>query len=238
VSFSERLKTAAIDFAMPLSDEQIQSFSHYQDLLLEWNKKMNLTAITDPQEIVVKHFIDSLSCFDQEVFSTGCSVIDVGTGAGFPGLPLKIYRPDIHLFLIDSLQKRTIFLQTVVKDLQMENVEIRHLRAEEAGRKKICRAHFDVAVSRAVARLSVLCELCLPLVRVGGHFIAMKGAKFREEIAEAEMAVNLLGGCIRRVKEVSLPGLEDVRAVIYIEKQKTTPEKYPRRTGIPEKDPL
>jgi len=238
VSFSDRLRTAAADFGMPLSDEQVRMFFHYQEVLLEWNQKMNLTAITDPQEIAVKHFIDSLSCLDSDVFPVGCSVVDVGTGAGFPGLPLKIYRPDIYLCLIDSLQKRTNFLQTVVKDLGMKNVEIHHLRAEEAGRQKIRRARFDVAVSRAVARLSVLCELCLPLVRVGGYFVAMKGAKFREEISEAEGAVKLLGGRIRRVKEVCLPGLEDVRAVIFIEKQKATPEKYPRRPGIPEKDPL
>jgi len=238
VSFSDCLKTAASDFGVPLSDEQVHLFFHYQKILLEWNQKINLTAITDPQEIAVKHFIDSLSCLEPDVFPSGCSVVDVGTGAGFPGLPLKIYRPDIRLCLIDSLQKRTFFLQTVVKDLGLKNVEIRHLRAEEAGRQRTYRAHFDVAVSRAVARLSVLCELCLPLVHIGGTFIAMKGAKFREEILEAEAAVKLLGGCIRRVKEVSLPGLEDVRAVIYIEKQKATQDKFPRRAGIPEKDPL
>jgi 16S rRNA (guanine527-N7)-methyltransferase len=238
VLFSEHLKTAATDFGLSLSDEQVRMFSHYQEILVEWNQKINLTAITDPQEIAVKHFIDSLSCLDAEVFPIGCSVIDVGTGAGFPGLPLKIYRPDIQLCLVDSLQKRIKFLQTVIKDLEIKNVEIHHLRAEEAGRLKGCRARFDVAVSRAVARLGVLCELCLPLVRVGGYFVAMKGAKFREEISEAEIAVKIMGGRIRQVKEVSLPGLDDVRAVIFIEKEKSTPEKYPRRPGIPEKNPL
>lgn len=236
--FSEQLKTAATDFGLALSDEQVRMFSHYQEVLTEWNQKINLTAITDPQEIAVKHFIDSLSCLEPEVFPIGCSVIDIGTGAGFPGLPLKIYRPDIQLCLIDSLQKRIKFLQTVIKDLEIKNVETHHLRAEEAGRLKGCRARFDVAVSRAVARLGVLCELCLPLVRVGGYFVAMKGAKFREEISEAEIAIKVMGGRIRRVKEVSLPGLDDVRAVIFIEKEKATPEKYPRRPGIPEKDPL
>jgi len=238
VNFSEQLKKAAVDFSLPLSDEQIRAFSQYQELLLEWNQKMNLTAITEPQEIAVKHFIDSLSCLDQAVFPIGCSVVDVGTGAGFPGLPLKIVRPDIQLCLIDSLQKRTVFLQTVTQALELKDVEIRHLRAEEAGRQKPYRARFDVAVSRAVARLSVLCELCLPFVRTGGYFVAMKGAKFREEIAAAEAAIRLLGGHIRQVKEISLPGLNDVRAVIYIEKKKGTPDKYPRRAGIPEKDPL
>ncbi len=234
----EHLKAAVIEFGMPLSDEQVQAFLTYQETLLEWNNKINLTAITDPQEIAVKHFVDSLSCYDPDIFSFGCSVVDVGTGAGFPGIPLKIYRPDIRLCLIDSLQKRTLFLQTVIQKLGLKDVDIHHMRAEEAGRLKTNRACFDVAVSRAVARLSVLCELCLPLVRVNGFFIAMKGAKFQDEIAEAKSALSLLGGSIAHIKEITLPGLEDVRAIIYIQKVKSTPDKYPRRAGIPEKNPL
>ncbi len=165
-------------------------------------------------------------------------MVDVGTGAGFPGLPLKILRPDIRLTLLDSLNKRLYFLQAVVERLALRDVVFVHARAEEAGRHVGHRERYLVAVSRAVARLNVLTELCLPFVAVGGHFIALKGAQYREEVAEAAKAVAALGGRLENVKPVRLPGLEDSRAIVYISKAAPTPPSYPRRPGVPEKKPL
>ena len=209
--FKTFLQLAACDYGIQLTDRQLDDLNVYYQLLIEWNEKINLTAITDPQEVAVKHMIDSLSCYEQQYFPSDCHVIDVGTGAGFPGLPLKIYRPDIHLTLFDSLKKRLTFLQQVVS---------------------------DVVLSRAVARLNVLSELCLPFVKVGGYFIALKGAQYESERAEAEQAVAILGGKIVAVKPVKLPGLDDKRAIIYIRKEHHTPTTYPRKAGIPEKKPL
>ncbi len=238
MTFAASLKAAAAAAAIELSPEQVEAFTVYNALLVSWNEKINLTAITDPQEVAVKHVIDSLSCYDAAVFPAGCAVVDVGTGAGFPGLPLKIYRPDIRLTLLDSLNKRLVFLGEVVGRLGLSGVELVHARAEEAGRRKDRRERYGVATSRAVARLNALAELCLPLVAVGGCFVALKGAQYQEEIDEARRAVTLLGGRIETVKKVRLPGLDDSRAVIYVRKEKPTPPPYPRRPGIPEKKPL
>ncbi len=238
MSFLEELKQAAAHYGVALSEQQLNAFNKYFELLVEWNEKMNLTAITETREVAVKHMIDSLSCYDERYFPIGCTVADVGTGAGFPGIPLKIFRPDIKLTLLDSLKKRLTFLETVVNELNLSDVKIVHIRAEEAGRQKMYRHSFTVAVSRAVARLNVLCEFCLPLVKVGGCFIAMKGAQYEIEAQEAQRAVEVLGGKIAELKKVYLPGIEDTRAVIYIDKLKETPSGYPRRIGLPEKKPL
>ncbi|SDF54273.1 16S rRNA (guanine(527)-N(7))-methyltransferase RsmG [Sporolituus thermophilus] len=238
MSFAEYLTEAASSYGLVLSPAQVAAFDRYFHLLIAWNEKMNLTAITDAREVAVKHMIDSLSCYDAGVFAPGCSVIDVGTGAGFPGIPLKIYRPDIKLTLLDSLNKRLLFLREVVNQLGLADVEVVHARAEEAGRAKGRREYYQVAVSRAVARLNVLAELCLPLVAVGGHFVALKGAQYEEEAAEAGRAIGLLGGEIAAVRPVRLPQLADKRAVIYIKKTASTPPAYPRRPGMPEKKPL
>jgi 16S rRNA (guanine527-N7)-methyltransferase len=216
---------------------QLQQFGAYFDLLTETNKVMNLTALTSPQDVAVKHFIDSLLCYD-ETMMKGKKLIDVGTGAGFPGIPLKIYDPSLQLMLLDSLEKRLKFLQTTVRELQLAEVSFVHMRAEDAGRQKTLRGQADVAVSRAVARLSVLAEYCLPLVKKGGFFVALKGSKYKEEITEAENAVRILGGSVTSVKEVELPGLNDGRAVIVIRKIKDTPTAYPRKAGLPGKKPL
>ncbi|HWQ61481.1 MAG TPA: 16S rRNA (guanine(527)-N(7))-methyltransferase RsmG, partial [Negativicutes bacterium] len=178
MTFTASLTAAATDSAIDLSPAQVDAFAVYNDLLVAWNEKMNLTAITAPQEVAVKHVIDSLTCYATDVFPAGCSVVDVGTGAGFPGLPLKIYRPDIRLTLLDSLNKRLNFLHAVVDRLGLNGVELVHARAEEAGRLKVHRERYQVATSRAVARLSTLAELCLPLVAVGGRFVALKGAQY------------------------------------------------------------
>jgi 16S rRNA (guanine527-N7)-methyltransferase len=229
---------AAEDFGLKLSAAQIEAFACYNEILVSWNEKVNLTAITEPQEVAVKHMIDSLSCYDAAVFPEGCSVVDVGTGAGFPGLPLKIFRPDIKLTLLDSLNKRLLFLQDVVDKLGLEGVSLVHARAEEGGRMKGHREVYQVAVSRAVARLNVLVELCLPFVATGGYFVALKGAQFQEELGEAQRAISIMGGKVAEVKPVSLPGLADSRAVIFVRKVAPTPPAYPRKPGTPEKKPL
>ncbi|KYZ75718.1 16S rRNA (guanine(527)-N(7))-methyltransferase RsmG [Anaerosporomusa subterranea] len=238
MSFSEILTAVAAEYGIDLTERQVGQFTVYYQLLTEWNQKVNLTAITEPEEVAVKHIIDSLSCYDPAVFPLGCSVIDVGTGAGFPGVPLKILRPDLSLTLLDSLNKRINFLELLTTELQLSEVSCVHARAEEAGRQAKLRESFAVATSRAVARLNVLAELCLPLLKPGGCFIALKGAQFREEAVEAEPAIALLGGRLRELRPIKLPRLPDSRGVIYIDKIKATPAAYPRRPGTPEKNPL
>ena len=236
--FAEYLTQAAAQAGFSLTGKQREQFCRYYELLISWNEKMNLTAITQPQEVALKHMTDSLTAYDAEVFAAASSVVDVGTGAGFPGIPLKIFLPDLPLTLMDSLNKRLIFLQEVVEQLELSGVQIVHARAEDAGRDRRQREKYGVALSRAVARLNVLSELCLPLLKPGGWFVAMKGAQYQEEILEARRAVLLLGGEVKRVLPVQLPGLEDKRAVIYIQKIGMTPRDYPRRAGLPEKKPL
>jgi 16S rRNA (guanine527-N7)-methyltransferase len=236
--FTDYLKKAANEYGLSLTAEQTKAFAVYYQLLLEWNERINLTAITAPEEVAVKHMIDSLSCHDNEFIPSGALIIDVGTGAGFPGLPLKIFRPDLKVTLLDSLNKRLNFLQTVTEALGLSDVTLIHARAEECGRRKELRERYQVAFSRAVARLNVLCELCLPLVAVGGHFIALKGAQYEQEMVEAQAALEVLGGKIVKVAPVKLPFMDDQRAVIYIKKVKNTPSIYPRRPGTPEKKPL
>ena len=209
----------------------------YFDLLIETNKVMNLTAITEPEEVAVKHIIDSLLAFDEKIFP-GKLLADVGTGAGFPGIPLKIYCPELKVVLLDSLAKRLKFLEAVIEQLALQDISCVHLRAEDAGQNKDHREKYDLVTARAVARLSVLSEYCLPLVKVGGYFIAMKGSKFKEEISEGLTAVGILGGEIISAEEVKLPGLDDGRSIIRIRKIKKTPVKYPRKAGLPEKQPL
>lgn len=236
--FRQSLISAAKEYGIVLSDTQIDAFQIYYNLLIEWNEKINLTAITDPHEVAIKHMIDSVTCLDPVYFPEGCSIIDVGTGAGFPGIPIKILRPDIKLTLLDSLQKRLKFLQEVLDNIKIGGVQLIHSRAEDAGQQKELRGKYQVAVSRAVARLNVLCEYCLPLVAVGGCFTALKGAQFQEELQDAKGAIAMLGGEIADVRNIKLPGLNDVRAIIYINKIKQTPTQFPRKAGLPEKKPL
>lgn len=238
MAFRDELSDVAAAYGLPLSETQLAQFQRYYELLLEWNEKMNLTAITEPREFAVKHIVDSLSACDAALFTDGARVIDIGTGAGFPGIPLKVFRPSIRLTLLDSLQKRIVFLREAVSALGLSETECVHARAEDAARQKACRERFDVAVSRAVARLAVLAEYALPFVRVGGSFLALKGAKYREEAQEAKAALRLLGGGTPELRSVKLPGLDDIRAVIRIEKLRPTPGAYPRKAGTPEKKPL
>ncbi len=238
MTFAASLAASAAESGLFLTQAQQDAFSRYNELLLAWNEKINLTTITDPQEVAVKHVIDSLSCYDKAYFPPAAAVIDVGTGAGFPGLPLKIFRPEIRLTLLDSLNKRLNFLSEVVERLGLTGVDIVHARAEDAGRMNDRRDRYHVATSRAVARLNVLAELCLPFVAPGGYFIALKGAQYREEIDEATRAIATLGAQVAEVRPVRLPGIDDSRAVIYIRKVSPTPAAYPRRPGMPEKKPL
>ena len=236
--FIEEMKKAAAGYGIELSEKQLEQFNRYYELLVEWNKVMNLTAITEPHEVAVKHMIDSLTAYDASLFTEGATVIDVGTGAGFPGLPLKIFAPGIKLTLMDSLNKRVKFLQTVVDELGLQDVACVHARAEEGARNKAYREQFDIAVSRAVARLPILAEYCLPFVRRGGHFLALKGMQYQEEEQEAVKAIKVMGGSETQTRPVKLPGLEDVRAVIDITKGMPTPKAYPRKAGTPAKNPL
>ena len=237
MTFLEALISKGKEAGLSFSEKQLEQFSLYFDLLIETNKVMNLTAITEPEEVAVKHIIDSLLAYDEKVFP-GKLLADVGTGAGFPGIPLKIYCPELKVVLLDSLAKRLKFLDNVIETLGLKDITCVHLRAEDAGQNKDHREKYDLVTARAVARLSVLSEYCLPLVKQGGYFIAMKGSKFVEEIAEGRTAVGILGGEIISAEEVKLPGLDDGRAIIRIRKIKKTSVKYPRKAGVPEKQPL
>ncbi len=221
------VKKACEDIGIKMTESQAQQFEKYYNILIEYNGKINLTRITQPGEVAVKHFADSLTLTKYFDIPENCSLIDVGTGAGFPGIPLKIYRDDINLTLLDSLNKRLNFLNAAADEIGIDAVTV-HSRAEEAGRNKTYREKFDIAVSRAVARLNTLSEYCLPLVKVGGCFIAMKGPSLGEELKEAENAVKLLGGEIVSVNEFNL-GEAGERTIVIIKKIKLTPEKYPRQ---------
>lgn len=219
-----------------LNVSQKNSFDRYLELLQEWNNKINLTAITEKEEIELKHFYDSLTI--SEYIKSGSSLIDVGTGAGFPGIPLKIKDESIKLTLLDSLNKRLIFLEEVEKELELKNVVNIHGRAEDYGKDKKYREKYDYATSRAVARLSVLVEYLLPFVKVGGYCICMKGPNIEEEIKDAEKAIRVLGGEIEKIDNFKLENDDNERNIIIIKKVKNTPKQYPRKAGIPTKEPI
>ena len=218
------------------TEEQLQKFYQYMNLLIEWNQKMNLTAIVDPKEIIVKHFIDSLTIL--KYLKKDKTVIDIGTGAGFPGIPIKIVREDLEITLLDSLNKRINFLNEVIKELGLTNITAIHARIEEVAKNKKYREKYDVATSRAVANLTTLSEYVLPMVTVKGIAICMKGAEVEEEIQKCKNAIKLLGGELRAKEEFLLPKSDYKRNLILIEKVKQTPMKYPRKPGIPAKEPL
>ena len=219
-----------------IAPAQAEQFQTYMELLLEWNEKMNLTAITDPDEVVEKHFLDSLTLLTWDKLKQGAKVIDVGTGAGFPGIPLKIMRPDIDLTLLDGTQKRLNFLGEVCTALKLSARRV-HKRAEEAGLDKTMRERYDLATARAVASLPVLVEYCLPLIKMKGHFIAMKGPGAAEELKEAANSLEILGSGDPQLLSLTLPGGEE-RSLVICQKLRFTPKGYPRHGGTILKHPL
>ncbi len=219
-----------------LLKEQYEQFYAYMELLIEWNEKMNLTAITDPKEIILKHFVDSLTI--AKYVEEGKSIIDMGTGAGFPGIPIKIYRKDVKVVLADSLNKRIKFLDEVIDKLKLENVETIHCRAEELGKNKQYREKFDYATSRAVANLSTLSEYLMPFVKLNGKCIFMKTIEVEEELEKAKKAIKTLGGKIEKVDKFEIPESDLGRSIIIVKKEKITPSKFPRKPGTPAKEPL
>ena len=224
--------------SIQLNKEQSIQFQKYYELLIEWNKVMNLTAITEYEEVVDKHFIDSLSIEKAVDLNIIEKVIDVGTGAGFPGIPLKIVYPHLKITLLDSLNKRINFLNEVISKLKLENIEAIHGRAEDIAKDKKYREQYDISVSRAVANLSTLSEYSLPFVKVGGLFISYKAEKADEEIKNAEKAVSVLGGKIEKIIKFQLPETDIGRTLVKINKIKIKAKKYPRKAGLPSKEPL
>ena len=224
------------EFNIEINEEQIKSFEKYMNLLLEWNEKINLTAITQPDEVKLKHFVDSLTVL--KYINDDDKVIDIGTGAGFPGIPLKIMNENTKITLLHSINKRINFLNMVIETLNLRNIQAIHGRAEEIARNKLYREKYDVAVSRAVANLSTLTEYMLPFVKVGGKCICMKGANVNEELERAQNAIKELGGEIERVDNFYLSDNDNERNIIVIKKVKETNPKYPRKAGTPSKEPL
>lgn len=234
--FKEKMIINVDKLGINLSEIQLKQFYNYMNLLIEWNKKVNLTAINEPDEIILKHFVDSLTI--SKYISDGTKVVDVGTGAGFPGIPLKIVRQDVDITLLDSLQKRINFLDEVINELNLEKITTVHSRVEDFGKNKKYREEFDIATSRAVANLSTLSEYLLPLVKVGGKVISMKGSLIQEELENSKNAIKILGGKIEKVDEFDLPNSDISRNIVLIDKIKTTPNRYPRKAGEPSKKPL
>lgn len=232
------LRQLAADRGVSLSDEQLEKFARYYELLVEWNEKMNLTGITEREQVYEKHFYDSITPAFYHDFSSVKSVIDVGSGAGFPGVPLKICFPHLKLTILDSLNKRLVFLQEVTKELGLQNVSFVHSRAEDAGRDAKYREAFDMATARAVARMNVLSELCMPFVKAGGVFLVMKGSNVEEEMTEGKKAIKTLGGKTEKVETFQLPEEQSERNIIIIRKQQKTPGAYPRKAGTPAKKPI
>jgi len=235
---SHLLESKAKELSLTFSERQIKQFEDYYRILIEWNHVMNLTAITEYEEVVEKHFIDSLSIINAVDFSEIFNIIDIGTGAGFPGIPLKIAFPDINITLLDSLNKRVKFLNEVIEQLGLNNINAIHGRAEDYAKQKEYREQYDLCVSRAVANLSTLSEYCLPYVKINGLFIPYKSGDIDVELEKSEHAFSILGGVVSDVIRFQLPGTDIGRSFVKIKKIKSTGKKYPRKAGLPSKEPL
>ncbi|MCM1992350.1 16S rRNA (guanine(527)-N(7))-methyltransferase RsmG [Oceanirhabdus seepicola] len=238
MEYYKLFEKACEDVDIKFNEDMYNKFMKYKELIKEWNKKVNLTAITEDEEIIKKHFIDSIKVLKNDGLRHGNKVIDIGTGGGFPGIPLKIVLPDIKITLLDSLNKRINFLNIVIEELGLENIDTIHGRAEDFGQNPKYREKYDYAVSRAVANLTVLSEFCIPFVKVDGKFLAMKGPAVEEELNEAKKAVNVLGGELKVVDNVVVEGSDLNHNLVCILKKKSTPKKYPRKAGMVTKSPI
>ena len=238
--FAQWMEEECSQIGVTLSEKQMEQFFQYYEMLIQWNEVMNLTAITEMDQVVTKHFVDSMSLVKavSELGSKEIRIMDLGTGAGFPGIPLKIAFPNLKLTLLDSLNKRVKFLNEVIGTLGLEKIEAVHGRAEDFGRNPKYRGQFDLCVSRAVANLATLSEYCMPFVKVGGAFIPYKSGKVEEELNQARGAVKLLGGKIENTVSFELPKTEGERTLVVIRKVESTAKKYPRKAGMPGKEPL
>lgn len=233
------LASGARQFGIELSETQIDQFRRLADLLIDWNtNRFNLTAIVNPEEIVIKHFLDSLSIVKAMDIAACRTMIDVGTGAGFPGIPLKIVYPNIQITMLDSVLKRLTFVDAAASELGLAGIFTVHARAEDAGHNKNYRERFDLAVSRAVAKLNVLVELCTPFCRLNGHFVSYKGGDAEDEITEAHRAIKVCGNALERTVKVTLPNSDIRRTLVVIKKIQHTPGIYPRKSGLPSKQPI
>lgn len=235
---TDKFKSGLSDLGIELTEKQIDQFLTYYEMLVEKNKVMNLTAITEFDEVIEKHFLDSLSLIKVKDLYNRTNVLDLGTGAGFPGIPLKIAFPELNITLMDSLNKRILFLQDVINELGLTDIEAVHGRAEEAARNKKYREKYDLCVSRAVANISTLSEYCLPFVKVGGQFISYKSGNIDEELDSAKKGIKILGGTITDVHKFDLGENKQGRSFVIIDKNQPTPKTYPRKAGTPSKNPL
>ncbi len=233
-----RLREKLGKLNIEISDEQIAQFDKYYNMLIEKNKVMNLTAITELEEVIDKHFVDSVIVGSIMDMNKEYRLIDVGTGAGFPGIPLKIMYPNLKIVLLDSLNKRVKFLNEVIEELNLNDIEAVHFRAEEGARQVDYREGFDLCVSRAVANLSTLSEYCIPFIKKGGYFISYKSGSVDEELDNSKKAINILGGKINKTEKLQLPDTDIDRTFIFIKKTLNTPKKYPRKSGTASKEPL
>lgn len=238
MQYFDLMKSACDNVEMNFNEDKYEKFMIYKKLLQEWNEKINLTAITEDEEVIKKHFIDCIKAFCAKEFKEAKTLIDVGTGAGFPGLPIAIMKEDLDVTLLDSLNKRITYLDIVKNSLGLKNVTTIHSRAEDGARKKELREAFDIATSRAVANMCVLSEFCLPYVKVGGYFIALKGPNVNEELDEAKNAIGTLGGKLVKVIEVDIEDTDLKHNLVIIKKVKETPKTYPRKAGSITKKPL
>lgn len=235
---SKLLESKLQQLNITLNDRQSEQFKIFYNLLIEWNKVMNLTGITEYEEVVEKHFVDSLALIKAVDIQKIHNIIDIGTGAGFPGIPLKIVFPQLNVTLLDSLNKRIRFLNTVIENTGLKGIEAIHGRAEDYAKQPDYRENYDLCVSRAVANLATLSEYCIPYIRIGGIFVSYKSEDVEQEVECSKNAISLLGGNIKETVRFQLPGTDIGRSFIIIEKEKMTSEKYPRKAGLPSKEPL
>ncbi|MGG7165683.1 16S rRNA (guanine(527)-N(7))-methyltransferase RsmG [Clostridium ihumii] len=238
MKYYDMLENASLNEGLNFNEDMYNKFIKYKELIQEWNEKINLTAITEDEEVIKKHFIDSLKVYKINELKNCKNIIDIGTGAGFPGIPMKIVNPDCNVVLLDSLNKRINFLNEVISNLNLENIRTIHGRAEDFAQDNEYRERFDGVVSRAVANLTVLSEFCIPYLKVGGYFVALKGPAIDEELDEAKKAIGILGAKIIRIEDVEIEGSDLKHNLVVIKKIKQTPKKYPRKAGMVTKNPL